>query len=73
MRNEKLVISILMQFLYSDKCIDLSLILLRNVILQCCFSDVTIKIFCFVNAHFTASYIGELANQITAYKIIVLE
>ena len=58
-----------MQFLYAvylDWYIDLCLILLRNVILQRYYYDVTIKTL-------TASNKGELANQNTAYKIIALE
>ena len=51
----------------------LRFILLRNVILQSCYYDVTIKTFRFVNEYLTASNKGELANQNTAYKINALE
>ena len=37
------------------------------------YDDITIKTFCFVDAHLTASNKGKLANQNTAYKIIKLE
>ena len=62
MRNEKLVIPILMQYLYRG--------LRRNVILQRCYYDVTIKTFRFVNAHLTASNKGELANQNKCNRIM---
>ena len=73
MRNEKLVISILMQFLYLDWFIGRRLILLRNVILHRYYYDITVKTFHFVNAHLTASNKGELTNQNAAYKTIALK
>ena len=71
--NEKLVVLILMQFLYFDWCRGIHFILLWSVILQRYHYDIIIKTFCFVKAHITASSKGELANQSVAYKIIVLE
>ena len=47
--------------------------LLRNFIFQRYHYDVTIKTFCLVKAHLTASNKGELATQNAAYKIIALE
>ena len=72
MRNKKLFIPNLIQFLYLDRCIGLRLILLRNVILQRYYYDITIRSFRFVNVHLIASNKGESANQKAAYKIIVL-
>ena len=73
MKNEKLFIPNLIQFLYFDRCIGLRLILLRNVILQRYYYDITIRSFSFVNVHLIASNKGESANQKAAYKIIVFE
>ena len=73
MRNEKLDFPILMQFLYLDWCIDLCLILLRYIILQRYYYDVTIKTIHFVYTHVTATNKGELAYENAAYEIIALE
>ena len=79
MRNEKLVFTILMQFLYLDWCIGLRLILLRNVTLQRYYYHLTIKTFRFVNAHLTASkqrWISpskcSLQNNCIRMKVILL-
>ena len=73
MRNEMLVIPILMQILYLGWFIGLRLILLRNVILQRYYYDATLTTFLFVHVHLTASNKGELTNQNAAYWIIALE
>ena len=73
MRNDRIVISIPMPFLSMDWCIGLHFVLLRNVILQRYYYDVTVKTFRFGNARMTAWNKGELANQNAAYKIIALE
>ena len=53
--------------------IGLPLLLLRQVILQRYYYDVTIKTFRFVYVHLTASNKGELPNRNAAYVIIALE
>ena len=54
-------------------CIGLCLILLRNIILQSYYYDVTIKTIRLVNASLTAANKDKLANQNAAYNAFALE